>query len=96
MFLRNFYIIFDLENDKVGIAKHKAMNSSVEYGLAYSVDTPNIEDNGGGVSKNKIDPVITALIIIIVGCLLVVVALGGVWLFVWTKKLVSPFSEMAG
>ena len=80
-------MIFDMENDRVGLAKHRAMNSSLEFGVAYSIDSPNKgTDNGDGLSKNKLDPVVIALIIIIVGCLVVVVALGGVWLLVWTNK----------
>jgi hypothetical protein len=90
-------MIFDMEQDRVGIAKHKAINSTIEYGLAYSIDTPNTGGDGnGGLSKSKVDPVITALTIIIVACLVVVLALGGVWLFVWTKNAPSPFSDMVG
>jgi hypothetical protein len=29
VFMRNFYFIFDMEGDKVGLAKHKAMNSTL-------------------------------------------------------------------
>ena len=89
VFMRNFYLIFDMEGDKVGLAKHKAMNSTLEYGLAYSLEVPS--DNGGGVvERSGLDPVVIALIIIIVVCLLVVMALGGVWVFVWTRKAVKP------
>jgi hypothetical protein len=38
VFLRNFYVIFDMDEDRVGIAKHKAMNSSFEIGLNYHID----------------------------------------------------------
>ena len=89
VFMRNFYLIFDMEGDKVGLAKHKAMNSTLEYGVAYSLEVPS-DTSGGVVESSGLDPVVIALIIIIVACLLVVVALGGVWLFVWTRKAAKP------
>lgn len=38
IFLRNFYVIFDMDQDRVGIAKHQAMNSTIEVGLNYHID----------------------------------------------------------
>jgi len=85
-------MIFDMEGDKVGLAKHKAMNSSLVFGDAYVIELPREIDGGedDGVSKSGLDPVVIALIIIIVACLLVLVALGGVWMIVWFNKSPTP------